>query len=62
MRIRILGYCWKSQMNGAVYDVEGVSPCITCGQHSGVEPKILEIRYELEDTNIRGKASAKELR
>ena len=23
MKIKILGYCWKSQMNGAVYDVGG---------------------------------------
>lgn len=46
MKIKILGYCWKSQMNGAVYDVVGVAPCLTVGQHSGVEPKILEIRYE----------------
>ena len=22
-KIKILGYCWKSQMNGAVYDVGG---------------------------------------
>lgn len=24
----------------------GVSPCLNCGCHSGVEPKILEIVYE----------------
>lgn len=45
-KIKILGYCWKSQMNGAVYDVGGVSPTLVCGQHSGVEPKILDIKYE----------------
>ena len=26
----------------------GVSPCLACGQHSGVEPKIMEIVYESE--------------
>lgn len=41
-----IGQVWKSQMNGAVYDVVGVSPTIVCGQHSGVEPKILDVRYE----------------
>lgn len=45
-KIKILGYCWKSQMNGAVYDVGGVSPTLCCGKHSGVEPKILDVRYE----------------
>ena len=33
-------------MNGAVYDVGGVSPTLCCGKHSGVEPKILDVRYE----------------
>lgn len=45
-RIKILGYIWKSRMNGAVYDVDGICPCLTVGQHSGVEPKIMEARYE----------------
>lgn len=45
-RIVTIGYVWKSQQNGAVYDVGGVSPCLVCGQHSGVEPKIMEIVYE----------------
>lgn len=49
-RIVILGYVWKSQQNGAVYDVGGVSPCLNVGQHSGVEPKIMEIVYECEDS------------
>ena len=52
LKIKILGYCWKSQMNGAVYDVCGISPCVTCGCYSGVEPKILDIKYE---RNIRSK-------
>lgn len=47
-KIVAIGYVWKSQQNGAVYDVEGVSPCLACGQHSGVEPKIMEIVYESE--------------
>lgn len=46
MKIKIIGHVWKSNMNGAVYDVGGLAPCITCGQHAGVEPKIMEIRYE----------------
>lgn len=50
-KIMILGYCWKSQQNGAVYDVGGVSPCLNCGQHSGVEPKIMEVRYEEHQTD-----------
>ena len=49
MKIKILGYVWKSQQNGAVYDA-GVSPCLACGQHSRVEPKIMEIRYEQQET------------
>lgn len=49
MKIEIIGYVWKSQQNGAVYGVEGVSPCLNCGCHAGVEPKIMEIVYECED-------------
>lgn len=45
-KIKILGYVWKSQQNGAVYDSGGVSPFLACGCHSGVEPKILDIKYE----------------
>lgn len=50
-RIIIEGYVWKSQQNGAVYNVGGVSPCLSCGQHSGVEPKIIEIIYEDEPSD-----------
>lgn len=46
--VMTIGYVWKSQQNGAVYDAHGLSPCLTCGQHSGVEPKIMEIVYESE--------------
>lgn len=46
MKIKIIGYVWKSQQNGAVYDVSGVSPNLVCGNHAGVEPKIMEVRYE----------------
>lgn len=28
----------------------GVSPCLNCGQHAGVEPKILEVVYEQRKT------------
>ena len=48
-RIKIIGYVWKSQQNGAVYDVTGVSPNLVCGNHAGVEPKIMEVKYERED-------------
>lgn len=54
MKILKVGNVWKSQMNGAVYDLEGISPTILCGCHSGVEPKILDImyeqRFEIEDS------------
>lgn len=53
-KIIILGYVWKSQQNGAVYDTGGVSPCLACGQHSGVEPKIMEIVYEQAGNNNSG--------
>lgn len=46
----IIGYVYKSQQNGAVYDVGGVSPCLCVGCHSGVEPRILEIVYEQADS------------
>lgn len=29
----------------------GVSPCLNCGQHAGVEPKIMEVVYE-EDNSL----------
>lgn len=44
-KIMVLGYVWKSQQNGAVYDWGGLSPCLNCGCHSGVEPKIM-VYYE----------------
>jgi hypothetical protein len=45
-KVVIIGYVYKSQQNGAVYDVGGVSPCLCCGCHSGVEPRIMETIYE----------------
>ena len=39
-RIVITGQVWESRQNGMVYDVRGLSPTITVGNHSGVEPKI----------------------
>ena len=33
---------WKSNQNGWVYDPNGIAPCLSVGQHSGVEPKIIE--------------------
>lgn len=43
----IVGYVYKSQQNGQVYDPRGVSPTICVGHHAGVEPRI--IVYEDED-------------
>jgi hypothetical protein len=37
----IVGYVWKSNQNGAVYDPRGIAPTICAGCHSGVEPKII---------------------
>ena len=33
---------WKSRQNGMVYDPIGIAPCLCVGNHSGVEPKIIE--------------------
>lgn len=33
---------WKSRQNGMVYDPRGIAPCLCVGNHSGVEPKIIE--------------------
>lgn len=33
---------WRSSQNGWVYDPNGLSPCLSAGQHGGVEPKIIE--------------------
>ena len=40
-----IGQIWKSKQNGQVYDPEGIAPCICVGNHSGVEPKIIEYEY-----------------
>lgn len=40
-RIIIEGYIWKSQQNGGVFNPIGLAPCLNCGQHSGVQPKII---------------------
>lgn len=37
-----IGMIWKSEANGWVYHRGGLSPCICCGQHVGVQPKINE--------------------
>ena len=31
---------------GGVFNPKGIAPCLACGQHSGVEPKIIEVVYE----------------
>ena len=48
-RIIIEGYVWKSQQNGGVFNPNGLCPCLQCGQHSGVEPKIIEVVYEQQE-------------
>lgn len=37
----VIGKIWKSEQNGLVYNPDGLSPCLTVGCHSGVEPKII---------------------
>lgn len=44
-RCLVVGQIWKSKQNGMVYDPEGVAPCLCVGNHSGVEPKIIEYEY-----------------
>ena len=39
--IIIVGFVWRSMQNGAVYSTEGLTPTISRGAHSGVEPKII---------------------
>lgn len=46
--IRKMFQVWKSEANGWVYDPDGIAPCICVGNHSGVEPKIIE--YEQQAT------------
>ena len=46
-RIVIVGNVWNSMQNGMVLDVCGISPCLSVGQHSGVEPKI-RVVYEVD--------------
>jgi len=48
LRCSIVGQIWKSKQNGMVYDPNGIAPCLCCGCHAGVEPKIIE--YETETT------------
>ena len=43
MKIETIGQIWKSEANGYVYGVMGLSPTLCVGAHSGVEPKILII-------------------
>jgi hypothetical protein len=37
---------WSNPQRGRVYSVQGCSPCINCMGGGGLEPKILEVRYE----------------
>lgn len=56
-RIIIEGFVWKSQQNGGVFNPKGIAPCLSCGCHSGVEPKIIEIVYENEQSDRVGEHS-----
>lgn len=40
--VLVTGQIWKSRQNGMVYDPRGIAPCLCVGNHSGVEPKIIE--------------------
>ena len=42
---------WKSSQNGWVYDHNGIAPCLSVGQHSGVEPKIIEYEKNEESAD-----------
>lgn len=44
-KIVVVGNVWVSRQNGMVLDIRGLSPCLSVGQHSGVEPKIMVV-YE----------------
>lgn len=46
-RIVVVGFVWNSNQNGAVLNITGISPTISVGCHSGVEPKI-RIVYETD--------------
>lgn len=46
-RIIAVGQVWNSRQNGVVLDVRGIAPTISCGAHSGVEPKI-RVVYEVD--------------
>ena len=49
MKIEPIGQIWKSEANGWVYWIMGLSHTICVGAHSGVQPKIILI-YE-DDTD-----------
>ena len=44
-RIIIEGWVYNSSQNGVVVSAGGICPCLGCGQHNGVEPKIT-MKYE----------------
>ena len=41
IRCIVVGFIYKSQQNGQVYDPNGVAPTICVGHHAGVEPRII---------------------
>lgn len=41
--MKVVGNVFPSGgQNGDVFDIDGLSPCLCVGNHSGVEPKIIE--------------------
>lgn len=53
LRCFIVGQVWKSSQNGQVYDPMGISPCLTVGNHAGVEPKIIVYEDVFDCSNGR---------
>lgn len=49
-KILTIGKIWKSEANGYVYLPLGIAPTITCGQHAGVQPKILTYEHREQKT------------
>ena len=41
---------WSSPQRGRIYSVDGIAPTCNCCGGGGLETKILEIRYEQQET------------
>lgn len=51
LRCLIVGQVYRSQQNGMVYDPNGISPCLTVGNHAGVEPRIIVYEDIFDSSN-----------